>query len=85
MEPYLAKVGGILVEPSWNLTSNQVEPGETLVAGETLAEPWWKPYLKPSRMVELWWDPVEIWWNAGGTCGTLAKPSSNQPGPPRSA
>ena len=62
MEPYLAKPSGILVEPSWNRTSNQPRP---------LVEPWWNPQpdhpasleeiggtlVEPSSLVETWWNP----------------------------
>ena len=72
----LEEIGGTLVEPSWNLTSNHPRPPHPCRTwwnpGGTLVEPWWNP---GGTLVKPWWNP---WWNPGGTL------AQGRPEPPRS-
>ena len=58
MEPYLAKPGRIVVELSWNLTSNH--PGPPCSPGGALVEPSLNQPGPPR-------SPRRNWWNRGGT------------------
>ena len=79
----LEEIGGTLVEPSWNLTSNHPRPLRPCRTwwnhGGTLVEPWWN---HGGTLVEPWWNPggtlVEPLWNPGGTL------AQGRPEPPRS-
>ena len=61
----LEEIGGTLVEPWWNLTSNHPRPPRpcrTWWNPGTLVEPWWNYGGTPGgTLVEPWW------WNPGGT------------------
>ena len=76
LKPALEEIGGTLVEPLWNLTSDHPRTPRPCRTwwnlGGTLVEPWSNP---GGTLVEPWWNP---WWNPGGTL------AQGRPEPPRS-